>query len=548
MRTFFQKFLTPFLIPILILSNFQSLNGCADSSIAPVFQYKYAPENPFENFAAGKIGILKPTYRRVVLIAAYRYLHGGGFSDPEQKALVSVWNAEFKNEEPDENEKTGVIKNWLEKRKEVFKEENQPPAIYAERKYRSESYSFFPNCSANAFEVAAETLSDRILNYGAEDKMVAQWLNAQDTVFENCAGGAKIPAAPDAAFPEWLKKDREYQIAAAYFYSTDFEEAKKRFEAIAADTDSVWRETAAYLVGRTLVRLASFSKDAAQREELYREAENHLNNLPGGKFRDAAQKLQNLIRLRQKPAVRVRELAQDLEFQQNGVQMRQDLIDYTWLLDKFETQALKTDEKRKDDEERARFAESDRALQAEISSKLSAIGVSIEVLVLKGEVTLRGKIPSEKWEQVSTVVSDAKPRRINRDNVVLVTNNPDGSVTYQGGGGSEFSPFSSERAKTEWEKIMSGELIEINYYGGGSFRLVIPPETPDDEISERIKTGLTNFSDEEGEKIKAAIKEARARQIKNKFSTDFDAALAFDKAAVSHSSDLSSRHFSSACR
>src|SRR5215213_9615069 len=114
---------------LLIALSVNPIFACADSSITPVFEYKYAPENPYENFAAGKIGILKPTYRRVVLFAAYRYLNEQGFSNDEQKALTKVWNAEFRNEEPTAGEFEEVIKKWLEKRKEVLKDETTPPSI-----------------------------------------------------------------------------------------------------------------------------------------------------------------------------------------------------------------------------------------------------------------------------------------------------------------------------------------------------------------------------------------------------------------------------------
>ncbi|MBK7706619.1 MAG: hypothetical protein IPJ30_12790 [Acidobacteria bacterium] len=74
------------LLVVLLLS--QVSFPCADNYVHPLFSYQHAPENPYENFAAGRIGIVKPTYRRVVLYAAYRYLNGGGFSSAEQQTLV----------------------------------------------------------------------------------------------------------------------------------------------------------------------------------------------------------------------------------------------------------------------------------------------------------------------------------------------------------------------------------------------------------------------------------------------------------------------------
>ena len=82
---------------VLIFTFFSSALPCGPSYISPIFDYEHAPENPYANFAAGKIGIIKPAQRRIALLAAYRYLNGGGFSEAEQKALVEVWEAELDN-------------------------------------------------------------------------------------------------------------------------------------------------------------------------------------------------------------------------------------------------------------------------------------------------------------------------------------------------------------------------------------------------------------------------------------------------------------------
>src|SRR5258707_9101325 len=50
------------------------------------------PDLPFNNFADGKLGIIKPTWEHSYLYVAYRYLAGPGFDAAEQKALVSLWN------------------------------------------------------------------------------------------------------------------------------------------------------------------------------------------------------------------------------------------------------------------------------------------------------------------------------------------------------------------------------------------------------------------------------------------------------------------------
>jgi hypothetical protein len=334
---------------LLIALSVNPVFACGPSYVSPIFEYEHAPENPYENFAAGKIGILKSSQRRIVLISAYRYLNGGGFSADEQKALVEVWNAEFNNQ-PYESDAIGeTVKKWVEIRKSVVGKEEKTPEIYVERDYGS--YDFFPNCTKSAFETAIQTLSDRIASNGSEDSGVKDWVKAQDKVFENCASGKATPDAPNEAMPEWLRKDRAYQMAAAEFYSLDYDSAKRHFFEISQDYDSPWRETAEYLVGRTLVRQASLSKDKTKSNLLYTEAEQNLSSVAakGGKFADSAGKMLGLIKYRLRPQERVRELAQIIA-SQGDENLRQDLIDYSWLLDKFEKETLEKEEKRKEEE------------------------------------------------------------------------------------------------------------------------------------------------------------------------------------------------------
>jgi hypothetical protein len=150
--------------------------------------------------------------------------------------------------------------------------------------------------------------------------------------------------------PEWLQKDRAYQLAAAEFYSMNYDEAKRRFTEIGQDFESPWQEVSEYLVGRTLIREASSAKDKARQNNLYTQAEQQLQITAsnGGKYADSAEKLIGLIKYRLRPQERVRELARDLSFQTGGYDLRQNLIDYSWLLDKFEKEALEAEEKRKE--------------------------------------------------------------------------------------------------------------------------------------------------------------------------------------------------------
>ncbi len=335
-----------FLLLVFFFNNLPVALACGPSFIEPIFDYKHAPENPYQNFASGKLGIIKPTHRRVVLFAAYRYLNGGGFTFDEQKSLIEVWNANFNNEKFTDTDVSEAVKDWIKTRKDFVPKDEKLPEIYTERTYGG--YEFFPNCTKNAFETAAQTLKNRAASYGAENKDLKEWLSGQDKVFANCASGRQIPDAPNLAMAEWLQKDREYQLAAADFYSMNYDEAKNRFALIAVDPNSPWQETAEYLVGRTLIRQASAVKDEFRKNLLYTEAEQNLqiSASKSGKYSESAKKMLGLVKYRIRPQERLRELAQELSYQGANNDLRQNLIDYSWLLDKFEKVGLEAEEKR----------------------------------------------------------------------------------------------------------------------------------------------------------------------------------------------------------
>lgn len=335
--------LLAFILSLAVLGNWAQLaRACGPSSIDPIFVFKTSPDLPFTEYTRGRIGIVRPSFGRKTLFIAYRYLNGRSFTSDEQQALVEA----LRGIAP-EGDDGAALKAWIAARAEIVAKEDKLPAIYTERQYGG--YDFFPNCTENAFEVATATLKDRAAMYGAEDVDVRAWLAAQDSVFQNCQGTGEVPGELGPESPAWLRKDRDYQIGAALLYSLNFEAARARFERIARDDESSWHETAEYLIGRTLVRQASLSTDKAVKHELYNQAENDLQIIAArrGRFSLAAQKLLALIKYRQHPVERVRELAGTLATQSGDDNLKQDLIDYAWLLDKFEDRILKEEEEKK---------------------------------------------------------------------------------------------------------------------------------------------------------------------------------------------------------
>jgi hypothetical protein len=338
------KKLTPLfsllLLTAIFFSSIPTAKACGPSFLTPVFAFETRSEN-FADFARGRLGIVQQGFSRGHLFAAYRYFNGGTFSVSEQKDLIAVWTAQYENADPNETGNTEAVKSWLQTRKKVLPTEPEPK-IYTEREYEG-GYSFFPNCNKNAFETAGKTLENRLASYGLTEDLKS-WVKAQDTVFYNCSEGKEMPAEVAANAPAWLKNDRDYQIAAANFYATNFDEARTRFEKIAANRDSVWSKIANYLVARTLIRQASLLDDenaeqlAAKRKPFYEQAEAKLRSIIAddnqSEYHEAAHKLLNLTAYRLHPNERKTELAQILTNTAENKNLRQDLIDYTWLLDK----------------------------------------------------------------------------------------------------------------------------------------------------------------------------------------------------------------------
>jgi len=340
-----RRILTSVLLFALIVNPNSVSRGCGPSYLKPIFAFESSPDLPFQEFAAGKIGIVKPSFGRKTLVIAYRYLNGGSFSQEEQAQLVSALRGEGPEPIGDD-----ALKEWIALRQTVTPKE-ELPGIYRERKTPFESFDYFPNCARNAFEVATATLKERTASYGSDDRNVLEWVRAQDEVFQNCAGGAAtIPREPGPEAPAWLRKDRSYQIAAAYFYSLQFDEALSRFEQIAADPESVWQSTADYLVARTLVRQASLVNDKSKKAAIYETAETRLGQLidSSSQFGGAARKLLALVKYRTHPEARVSELADLVSRAGLSLDLKQDVIDYVWLLGKFEGEILKQEHERQE--------------------------------------------------------------------------------------------------------------------------------------------------------------------------------------------------------
>lgn len=329
----------------LILLNGTTALACGPFTLEAIFIYTAHPAFPLQQFAAGRIGVVQPSYARSYLYVAYRHLSGLNFSPSEQKALVDLWSERL-GLGPDDTQggRTDWNAAWTEARKKVPGVQDRGEIDAYRSREKPNEYEFYVNCNNDSFETAVKTLADRTLTYKS-DAALLTWISAQDQVFSNCGSGSSIPDPLPAEARPLERQDRAYQIAAANFYSANFDEAKKRFEEIADDENSPWHFVAAYMVARTLIRKASLGAPE-QKQESLRVAENQLAKILADKkfahLHASATRLMNLIHLRLRPQERVIELGRVLTNKKQNDNLKQDLWDYTTLLD----QNLDTPEKK----------------------------------------------------------------------------------------------------------------------------------------------------------------------------------------------------------
>jgi len=332
-----------------------STQACGPFFTDAIFVYSKHPDFPLEQFAAGRLGVVEPSWARSYLVAAYRNLSGAGLSPNEASAIKALWDARLNYS--GELDDSAWIKKWLDARSKV-------PVLAASAEIRAfrnrekpHEYESFLNCQEDAFDNAVATLNERIKRFGADSAQVRDWIAAQDTVFSNCRDGRQVP---DSARPDQdalIRADRAYQIAAANFYAGNFDEARKQFDAIARDRSSPWHDNAPYLAARSLLRKGSFADKDEERVPPLTEAETRLNAILKDKSlassHQAAARLLNLVHLRLRPAETLHELAHAIIAQDGRADFKQAVWDYTVLLDKFVGDDEKVDKQKLPAEVRA---------------------------------------------------------------------------------------------------------------------------------------------------------------------------------------------------
>lgn len=339
------------LLPALTLTLFLGYaRPCSIPDPEAVFVRLPGPDYPYKTYAAGRLGIILPTYRPRHLVIAYDYLNARPLTPQEQsQALAADQNIDWEAYRDTQAPTTPGLDQWLAARKPLSGGNN---TLDTTRNIPGQQYESFENCLDDAFLTATRTLATRQQSYGKSSPEVLDWLRAQDTVFSNCAGdggSTPVPTAPNA--PLWLKQDRAYQSAAANFYATHFDAAITGFRTIAADHASPWSTLAPYLVARTLVRRTTLSSsnpdrpaptaaeaarinaDSTDLTAALQQIDTILHDPALKSIHPAASNLRDLIAARVDPEAQAQVLAQRLTTPPHGADFRQNLIDLTYILD-----------------------------------------------------------------------------------------------------------------------------------------------------------------------------------------------------------------------
>ena len=192
-------------------------------SVIALFESHVHPDLPFDQFAGGRLGIIKPTWDRSYLYVAYRYLSGPGFDASEQKAMVSLWDdwlglgplpaGESQWLESSSGVGKGTVIKVGEASSEWLAARSKVPGvgmidgIGVYRTPSADSEFYYANCNGSSFHTAAGTLDMMIGKFGLSSPAVKQWVNAQDQVFDNCSDS---PSDFDVNSDAWFKMSDEW--------------------------------------------------------------------------------------------------------------------------------------------------------------------------------------------------------------------------------------------------------------------------------------------------------------------------------------------------
>ena len=502
--------------------------ACGPFFADAIFVFSKHPDFPLEKFAAGKLGVISQSWARSYLVVAYRSLSSDPLSDTEARAIKSLWDDRLNNAY--EGGDDAWIKKWNEARKAAGATSEVQVSVYRNRE-KPHEYESFLNCQQDAFVNAENLLSERVKLFGGNSPQVQSWLAAQDTVFSNCGEGRHLPK--DAAseipdLPALLRADRAYQIAAANFYSTNFDEAKRQFEAIARDKESPYRIIAPYMAARSVLRKGSFAEKPEDGQPLLVDAESRLGailkdrNLTASHH--AAARLFNLARLRAHPEEKLHELARQLMKKDASENFKQGVWDYTILLDKY-------------------LEAGDEAAKQQLPASLGSDDLTDWIMTFTGDLDTGEAHAIDKWQKTKTLpwlvaaLTNAGGKQPSLNELLAAAANVSHSspafptVAFHSVRLLKEANHTVE-ARAMLDKILSAERLQMNASSLNLFlsqRMTLAQNL--DEFLQNAPRVPAGFSDnDDGREIPEDEKDAQETAKGAKSFFDLDAAGVFNKA------------------
>src|SRR5688572_22226510 len=138
----------------IVLLNGTTALACGPFTLEAIFVYTVHPAFPLQQFAAGRIGVVQPSYARSYLYVAYRHLSGSSFSTSEQKALVGLWSERLGlGDEAQAGDLDGSAV-WLEARKKVPGVPDRGEIEVFRAREKPNEYESYINCNKDSFAMA----------------------------------------------------------------------------------------------------------------------------------------------------------------------------------------------------------------------------------------------------------------------------------------------------------------------------------------------------------------------------------------------------------
>ena len=318
---------------LLLVGAYYAVRACEIDFAVATFTFKRHPDFPRTQFLSGRLGVVQPTYARTYLYLAYRQLKGWPFNAAEREQVRSYWQDRGTSDW--DALTVDWLAAWLRARKRIPGAGPEPPSLVGSvdvtgpKRYQSATFEWQADCVEDAFRTATATLADRKARFGADSPWVRDWLAAQDKVFGHCfENNNAIPAAPAPNMPAVFRADRAYQIAAAHFYSGNYDTAAGEFRRISLDKNSQWRLLSSYLVARAL----DHNGDKFHAEEQLKQI---LANPSLASIHTLAASLLRQVRKEEDPAKELNEVAWALMQRHNTFSLREDLWEFRELMNYF---------------------------------------------------------------------------------------------------------------------------------------------------------------------------------------------------------------------